>query len=311
MTDATLEVGHMLDLLDGGIGVTAADGETSVSKPGSNQCACGGTFVESKCLLTCSACGAVNESCMYLGGDMAERGVACKQDILTDSGSVTCIGTKSRCLGMDSRDRALVSAMRRIQCAASAGNICSAVLKAAEHTYVKVTDAPMMRGTRRDGIAEGSLYVASKTCHAPRTVGEIAKLFGVADMDVTRGARRVSEVLATYRNKGTDDNNTTSPQDYLPRFLASVPKTEQSRDVAAASRTYLDMLQPTLRDEAAAVVAALALVMAWDHLGLRGSITIVYDASGVPRGTLRRCLKCVMKHDVGIHKRAEDKLAKM
>jgi transcription initiation factor TFIIIB Brf1 subunit/transcription initiation factor TFIIB len=192
-------------------------------------------------------------------------------------------------LEMDSRDRAMLDASRRIRCMQQTqGNgISAAVASVAERMFRTVLESESLKGSRREGLLEGVMFAAARSCGCARTVSEIATMFNNDHTKVLGGIRRVLEVIDQRGFR-------VSPRDFTRRFVMRIPAaSEPGTTMWHLVDQYVLCLEQTDRyeDEAPHVVAAAAISLAWEHTGRTGGDALAALASGVSRSTVRKCVK--------------------
>ena len=243
---------------------------------------------------TAGAC----KNAAYGTGDKSQRLGPVASSLFTSSTLGWC-ASSSHNLSMSARDRNLYKHTSAIREACQAHGVSSASLRVAEHMYKTVAEMPHMRGARREGLVEGAVYLASCKSGAARSPTEVAAMFGVPETIVTRGARRMTSALSHSSSESTTNTRTPRPSDFVERMTASAPGPPRPGGVTARLiAAYANEIERRglFEDERPHVVAASCVLMAWEHLGRTGGEAASEQASGVPRGAVRRCVRSLGAH---------------
>ena len=109
------------------------------------------------------------------------------------------------------RERTLCGMFDQLSVSAAANNITQCILDHAKGLYKQLYDAKVTRGELRTALVACSLYLAFKACGAPRSMREVARMFGTRMCAMTRACRVFQQ--AVHVEVGCSE-----PADFVGRF---------------------------------------------------------------------------------------------
>ena len=258
--------------------------------PRESACGCGCVTIANRSgVVVCTRCDAVVEYHTDCLDGLAEKERCGPVASPLYSSVANACRAPVRMLEMDSCDRSMLTASRRIRGIQQnhTSGISAAVASVAERMFRSLLESEALKGSRREGLLEGVVFAAARSCGCARTVDEIAAMFDTQHAKVLTGIRRVHEVI-DYQGPRA------SPREFTRRFVSRIPATAES---GASMWNLVDQYSLCLdkidiyEDEAPHVAAAAALSLAWEHTGRAGGDTVAATASGVSRSTIRKCVK--------------------
>lgn len=207
-------------------------------------------------------------------------------------------GTANRYSHSTYREKSVSALMANVRLAAETGNLSRAVMKIAEGVLEQVIDAPNIRRSHKSGVPEGAVFVAARTCNCPRTIREVAVMFGVSDLVVTKGARRVSTAMSCDRRASLTQNKSASPAPFVSRFSEVVsrhlPKGCAFSHTVGDLQTLAHDVASTRQfsDESPALVAAAVILRS---AAVKSSqVDGLAKQLGVKASALKKCLKLIV-----------------
>ena len=236
----------------------------------------------------CTRCDAIS----VVANDVAElerprsNGIRPCSTLFSDRGHGTMVvGLDS---SMTSRDRAMAAASRAIRAQTQSAFVSLATAAVAERMFRSILDSPDMHATRRAGLVEGVVYTASRACGSARSLEEVARAFQTPTPVVAQGARRVAEVVSA------EDTACLRPSalDFARRFSVSSGATG-GRILRELTEEYAIALErlSELEDESPHAIAAVSLVMAYEHTGRARGMAVAKTVSGVSASAISRITK--------------------
>lgn len=233
-------------------------------------------------------------------------------DLLPSSSVGWCVtGPVQR--GAHHSDRAMLKASRDIRALAQNSCISPATISVAERMFKTALDRPEAVRVRREGLVEGALYAALRVCGTPRTVPELAATFQCETSVLRHGIKRIFNALWAEADgvESSKGPRLAKAEDFVSRFLAHCPFKSRSNELLASvfeQYAHEMGLVPEIAEMPPHVVAAVALVFSWEHLGQSHDITDASKASGVASSTIRRALRSMSDHRRSIMARVSRKV---
>lgn len=131
---------------------------------------------------------------------------------------------------MPYKERSLWSVYNRIMNKARRGGISNVLIDEAKSIYKNLSEVNISRGSNRNGLIAACVYVSCKRNNVPRSVKEIAAMFDLTVPELTKGAKRLHDIMNRCRkqihHKSADDISTTvkttGAADFIARFCSSL-----------------------------------------------------------------------------------------
>jgi len=109
------------------------------------------------------------------------------------------------------------------------------ILEEAKSIYQRLAAERITRGSRREGVIAASVYMACKRCDVPRSIREIADMFGIRMDVMTRAHRLIDDVL------GGDNTMTSSePCHFVGRFCSKLEMPQGLTDIVRRLVEYTE-----------------------------------------------------------------------
>jgi len=263
------------------------------------------SFDDSRCELFCNDCGmvvdedyidstpsgtSVNKDGQNMVHHGASRNIAVHENLATDFDirnapkesrarwiRMRKWNMQSRTKG--SKERNLSRAFAVLRTLASNLSLPKSVRQEAAHIYRKAVDEDLVRGRSIPLIISASLYAASRVCHVPRTLDEIAKAAGFTKKRLGKDYRFIVRELGLKIPP-------VSPKDYIPKFSSDLGLSSQ---VEVKSIELVDKADEMgcIVGKNPAGVAAAALYYASILVGERRTQNDIAEATNVTAVTIR------------------------
>jgi len=101
---------------------------------------------------------------------------------------------------MTYKERSRYKIFGDIKSACDLNNIPTIIIKEANSLYTIVSESKISRGNNRKGLIAACLYYSCKNCNAPRSSKEIAKIFDIKPVLVTKGVKILQDCLQKNNN---------------------------------------------------------------------------------------------------------------
>lgn len=93
------------------------------------------------------------------------------------------------------------------------------IIKEANSLYSICSESRITRGNNKKGFISACVYYACKNCKVPRSSKEIAKIFDINSVLVTKGVKYLQETLQLIdNNKRIEKNHIVNQNDFIDRF---------------------------------------------------------------------------------------------
>ncbi|KAG2424890.1 hypothetical protein HXX76_014048 [Chlamydomonas incerta] len=138
---------------------------------------------------------------------------------------------------MPYKERSLFHAIDHLTVKAVNSGISQSIIDDAKVLYKQLSESHMSRGENRSGLLASSIYVACKNNGVPRSAKEVAKMFGIDSVVITRNCKKFQEIMHLRLQS-------SQPSDFVLRFCsllnlpvdlqetcASLVRTIQDRDL--------------------------------------------------------------------------------
>jgi transcription initiation factor TFIIB len=176
-------------------------------------------------------------------------------------------------------------------------DIPTIVIEDAKVVFKRVIERRVIKGNNRSGVIASSVYLSCKRHGVPRSVREVAKMFGVTPTAVTKGYKLFSEILF---DGGEDlDDGIASPIDFVGRFASHL---KLGRDMVHRCRAIVAAIEDigVVFKNTPPTIAATCVVFAGILDGIQVDRDILADVSGVSKVTINKCLQTAMRYHTAI-----------
>jgi len=121
--------------------------------------------------------------------------------------------------GMTYKERSRYKIFNDIKAICDKHGIPLIIIKEANSLYTIASETKISRGNNRNGLIAACVYFACKNCKVPRSSKEIAKVFDIKPVLVTKGIKSLQEILQLNSNNNRiEKNNTINQCDFIDRF---------------------------------------------------------------------------------------------
>jgi transcription initiation factor TFIIB len=120
---------------------------------------------------------------------------------------------------MSYKERSRNKVFNEIKSVCDINNIPTIIIKESNSLYTIVSEIKISRGNNRKGLIAACLYFACKNCGVPRSSKEIAKMFDIKSVLVTKGIKILQNSLQTKDNSiRIERSNSINQNDFIERF---------------------------------------------------------------------------------------------
>lgn len=182
------------------------------------------------------------------------------------------------------RERSLCKVFELISARTAVFNIASSIVQEAKQMYKQVSVGRIFRGDSRIAVIAACVYMALRSSHVPRSVGEVAEIFDVSSRSaMIRGCNMFHEAMP--RNLECSESG-----DFVARFCCRLGMTQELTQVCRVVVARVDALFLVTDCTPPSVVGAvLHLVNQRLSLGLKRQE--IAEACIVSLGTIARCCR--------------------
>lgn len=184
---------------------------------------------------------------------------------------------------MPYKERSLFHAIDHLTVKAVNSGISQSIIDDAKVLYKQLSDSHMSRGENRSGLLASSIYVACKNNGVPRSAKEVAKMFGIDSVVITRNCKKFQEIMHLRLQS-------SQPSDFVLRFcsLLSLP-VDLQETCAGLVKTIQDRDLMRGCSPPSVVAGCIAYMVARHKLSVtKKEIAAVCGVSDV---TISKCLK--------------------
>ena len=130
--------------------------------------------------------------------------------------------------GMTYKERSKLKIFNEIKDHCSKHDIALIIIKEANSLYSICSEYKITRGNNKKGLVAACVYYACKNCKVPRSSKEVASIFEISSVLVTKGVKHIQETLQMIQNSKRIVKSTTINQnDFIERFCDNLSLTEQ------------------------------------------------------------------------------------
>ena len=130
--------------------------------------------------------------------------------------------------GMTYKERSKYKTFNEIKRVCETNDLPLIIIKEANSLYSICSEHRITRGNNKLGLIAACVYFACKNCSVPRSAKEIASMFSIKSVLVTKGVKHLQETLQSNRNNERIEKTTTINQnDFIERFCSKLSISEQ------------------------------------------------------------------------------------
>lgn len=184
---------------------------------------------------------------------------------------------------MPHNERSLYHVFDLITTNATKYGITSKILDDAKVFYKKASEKRISRGDKKDGLIASCIYYACLVNKVPRTPKEVARMFNIDTITLTKG----NSILSSLLQLNVDS---TGPEDFIARFGSKLNMNYDDIQKCKELARQLDALD-IVSESAPTSVAAGCLYYYCLALSLDINKKKIADACEVCEGTITKCYK--------------------
>lgn len=222
---------------------------------------------------------------------------------------------------MNYSGRNLYKIFETINAKAEAHGICPMIIEHAKMLYKKVTDNQLFRGSNKEGLMAICIHKACQDKHVPRSVKEIATIFGIDDHTMTKGNRcfdkvmnfldkqemkklqeetpeekEMSHRIAMVANDNEEeDDNISKPLHYVERFCSKLQIPNNIYKDIIKITSFVDQNKLILDNTPASIAASIIFMTVSIH-SLNISKQDISKASQISEVTISKCHKKMLAY---------------
>lgn len=187
------------------------------------------------------------------------------------------------------RERSLCRVFDLMTTCLAVHTIPSSIVQEAKQMYKQVSCGRILRGDCRIAVVAACVYMAMRSSHAPRSICEVANMFGIASKStMIRGCNLFHSALPrTMESSG--------PQDFLPRFCCKLGMSPETLGLCKKIALRVDDLYLVTDCTPPSVVGAIIHLVNL-HLLLGIKRNDIAEACLVSAGTIARCCRRLKLH---------------
>lgn len=185
-------------------------------------------------------------------------------------------------------ERTLYAVFEKLQTNTANHGVPAKILDDAKVLYKKASEKKISRGENKDGLIASCIYYACLMNKLPRSPKEVARMFHIDPVILTKGNSRFQALL--HMNVAS-----TTPEDYIARFGSNLQMTYQDIQDCKKLARRLDELE-IVSENAPTSVAAGALFYFCSKRGLDYSKKQVADVCEVSEVTITKCCKRLVRY---------------
>lgn len=131
--------------------------------------------------------------------------------------------------GIPYKERSLLKVFQEISEKCKKADIPEIIIKEAQSLYSVISSTKISRGSNRKGIIAACVYFSCKDSNVPRSVNEIADIFGIKNTILTKGCKQFKEIIQMNKLnvKRINDSNSVTIDDFIDRFCSRLHLTEE------------------------------------------------------------------------------------
>ena len=149
---------------------------------------------------------------------------------------------KQTWIGMDYKDRTLLSIFQSIRVKARNAGITGKIIEEAKNIYCLISENKIFRGKNRQALEASCVFEACKKYNVPRSIKEIAAIFGLNTKTMTKGYNKFKAIQKVVNKKMNYVQNAKAftPVDFIDRFCSILGINKEMTELCkhVADRAY-------------------------------------------------------------------------
>ena len=208
---------------------------------------------------------------------------------MRDSKDLHCIRKLQTWTSMPYSERKLLNVFERFTNNTNNKGISGKVLYDAKIMYKKVSSLKISRGDNNDGLVASCVYYACIINNVPRSIKEIAEMFEITPITLTKGNAR-------FQKLNPMNVFSSSPHEFISRFGSQLNMSQKDIAVCVELSKYL-YDEDILRDNSPTSSASGIICYYCNNKGLDISKKYIANICGVSEVTVTKSFKHILKYD--------------
>ena len=222
---------------------------------------------------------------------------------------------------MPYKERSLWNTFTYIQNRCLQANLPGIIIDDGKTNYKMVSELKISRGSNRKGIVANCVYFSCKKNNVPRSMKEIAEIFGINVSEMTKGKKKYEDIMYQQSKITMTHINSTNPFDYIDRFCSNL-NIDLDIKYICQFVVFEALRRDIFDDNTPPSIAAGAIFLVATVLKIRITKVQVHLATKISEVTISKCYKklnlfketlfpkaAIKKYDI-IFKQTPEKLPK-
>jgi len=194
------------------------------------------------------------------------------------------------------RGRSLVVVFEKLQSIARRNGIPAIIVDKSKILFKRVTECQLFRGENKEGLIATCIYRACKNYNVPRSVKEIADIFGIDEQKMTKGNRCFSRAFDEVNEIDLSRLAISRPADFVERFSCKLKISDTLYRQICALADKVDEAH-IITDNTACSVAAAVLFFFCEYHGIEVTKLDIAKVSLISEVTITKCYKKLKKYE--------------
>lgn len=219
-------------------------------------------------------------SCAGVGsGGVGSRSRSCRSGV-----SAVMMSKHQSWNALTYRERSLCKVFDLISARTAIYDIAASIVQEAKQMYKQVSHGRIFRGDSRIAVIAACVYMALRSSHVPRSIGEVANMFEISSRSaMIRGCNLFHTALPRTLE-------CSQPGDFVARFCCRLGMSDATTTTCKLVAQRVDMLFLVTDCTPPSVVGAVIQLVNL-HLGLGIKRETIADVCIVSSGTIARCCR--------------------
>jgi transcription initiation factor TFIIIB Brf1 subunit/transcription initiation factor TFIIB len=196
---------------------------------------------------------------------------------------------------MPYKERSLWNTFTFIQNKCLQANLPGIIIEDAKSNYKVVSELKISRGSNRKGIVANCVYFSCKKNNVPRSMKEIAEIFGINVSEMTKGKKKYEDIMYQQSKKTMTNINSTNPFDYIDRFCSNLAIDLDVKHICQFV-VFEAMRRDIFDDNTPPSIAAGAIFLVASVFKIRITKVQVHLATKISEVTISKCFKKLNQH---------------
>jgi len=196
---------------------------------------------------------------------------------------------------MPYKERSLWNTFTYIQNRCLQANLPGIIIDDGKANYKMVSELKISRGSNRKGIVANCVYFSCKKNNVPRSMKEIAEIFGINVSEMTKGKKKYEDIMYQQSKSKMTNINSTNPFDYIDRFCSNLNIDLDIKHICQFV-VFEAMRRDIFDDNTPPSIAAGAIFLVATVLKIRITKVQVHLATKISEVTISKCFKKLNQH---------------